>query len=158
MANFYQQFIVGFSHIAWALNKLTKGNGKTIFKWTLTKQQAFEKLKNKICIAPVLFLRHLHQPFEIETDASDYALVTVITLLGHPVAFHSKNFNDTVKKYSTYEKELYAIVQALKQWRHYSLGKETFILTDHKPLRFAPTHSKLQTTRQLKWINYLQQF
>ena len=57
-----------------------------------------------------------------------------------------------------YEKELYAIVQALKQWRHYVLGKEIVILTNHKPLQFAPTQSKLQKTRQLKWINYLQQF
>ena len=40
LVNFYRWFILGFSHIAWPLNQLTKGNGKTIFKWTLTKQQA----------------------------------------------------------------------------------------------------------------------
>ena len=135
-----------------------KGNGKTVFKWTSTQQQTFEKLKHKLCTALVLVLLDLHQPFEIETDASDYSLGTVITQSGHPATFHFKTFNDNVRRYSTYEKELCAIVQALKQWRHYSLGKEMFILTDHKPLRFAPTHSKLQTTRQLKWINYLQQF
>ena len=49
-------------------------------------------------------------------------------------------------------------MQALKQWRHYILGKETVILTDHKPLQFTPTQSKLQTNRKPKWINYLQQF
>ena len=46
----------------------------------------------------------------------------------------------------------------LKQWRHYILGKETVIFTDHKPLRFAQSQLKLKITRQLKWINYLQQF
>ena len=43
--NFYRRFILGFSHIAWTLNPLAKGNGKNIFKWTSTQHQAFEKLK-----------------------------------------------------------------------------------------------------------------
>ena len=47
--NFYRRFILGFSHIAWPLNQLTKGNGKIFFKWTPTQQQAFEQIKNKIC-------------------------------------------------------------------------------------------------------------
>ena len=106
----------------------------------------------------VLVLPYLHQPFKIEMNASDYALSTVITQSSHPVAFHSKTFSDMVRRYSMYEKELYAIVQALKQWRHYIIGRETVILIDHKPLQFTPTQLKLQTTRQLKWINYLKQF
>ena len=91
-------------------------------------------------------LPYLHQPFEIETDASDYSLDAVITQSGHPVAFHSETFIDIVRRHSMYEKELYAIVQALKQWRRYILGKETVILIDHKPLQLAPTQSKIQTT------------
>ena len=124
----------GSSHIEWPLNQLTKGNGKIVFKWTPTQQQAFEQIKNKLCTAPVLVLPDLHQPFEIETDALNYALGAGITQSGHPVTFHSETFNDTAKRYSTYEKELYSIVKVLKQWRHYILGKETVILTYHKPL------------------------
>ena len=56
-----------------------KGNGKIVFKWTLTQQQDFEQTKKKLCIALVLVLPNLHQPFEIETDASDYALSAVVT-------------------------------------------------------------------------------
>ena len=56
LVNFYRRFILGFSHIAWPLNQLRKGNGKTVFKWTPTQQQAFEQLKNKLCTAPVLML------------------------------------------------------------------------------------------------------
>ena len=84
-------------------------------------------------------LHDFHKPFETEINASDYSLSVVITQLGHPIAFHPKTFSDTVRRYSTYEKELYAIVQALKQWRHYILGKETTILTYHKPLHFTPS-------------------
>ena len=91
-----------------------KGNGKIVFKWTPTKQQDFEKIKNKLCTTPVLMLPYLHQPFEIEMDASDYALGAVITPSGHLVMFHSETFRNTVRRYSTYEKELYTIVQDLK--------------------------------------------
>ena len=56
-----------------------KGNGKIVFKWTLTQQQDFEQIKNKLCTTPVLVLPDLHQPFKIETDASDYAIGIVIT-------------------------------------------------------------------------------
>ena len=81
-----------------------KGNGKTSFKWTPSQQQDFEQLKNKLCTAPVLVLPELHQHFEIDMDVSDYALSVVITQLGHLVLFHFKNFNDTIRRYSTYEK------------------------------------------------------
>ena len=93
LENFYRRFILGFSHIAWHLNQLTKGNGKNVFKWTPTQQQAFEQIKNKICTIPVLVLPDLHQHFEIETDASNYALGVVITQSCHPVTFHFETFS-----------------------------------------------------------------
>ena len=128
---------------------MTKGNGKIVFKWTLTQQQAFDQLKNKLCTTLVLVLPDLHQPFEIETYASKYALGVVITQSGHPVVFHFETFNDNVRRYSTCEKELYTIVQALKQRRRCILRKETIILTDHKPLQFTSSQLKLHTTRQI---------
>ena len=116
------------------MNKLTKGNGKTVFNWTSTQQQAFEQLKHKPCTTPVLVLPDFHHPFEIEIDTSDYALGIVITQSSHPVAFHSETFNDVIKRYSMYEKELFSIMQAFKQWRHYILGKERVIINDQNPL------------------------
>ena len=82
----------------------------------------------------MLTLPDLQQPFEIETDASDYAIGAVLTQQGHRVAFHSETLSDTVRKYPTYNKEMYFIVQACQQWKHYILGKETVIHTDHQPL------------------------
>jgi hypothetical protein len=76
----------------------------------------------------------------------------------HPVAYHSETLSDVVCKYPTYDKEMYSIVQACRQWRHYILGKETVIHTDHKPLQFMQTQGKLQNDRHQKWSTYLQQF
>jgi hypothetical protein len=49
------------------------------------------------------------------------------------VAYHSETLSDIVRKYPTYDKEMYSIVQACHQWKHYILGKETIIHIDHKP-------------------------
>ena len=120
-----------------------KGNGKNIFKWTPTQKQYFEQIKNNLCTTPVLVLPDLHHPFEIEMDASNYYVGVVITQPGHPFMFHSDTFINTVRRYSMYETQVHSIVQALKQWRHYILGREIVILTNNKPLQFALTLSKL---------------
>jgi hypothetical protein len=136
LANFYQRFVLGFSHIAWVLSQVTKGGGRAKFVWGKEQQRAFDDLKHRLCSSPVLSLPDLQQPFEIETDASDYAVGAVLTQHGHPVAYHSETLFDTVRKYPTYDKEMYSIIQACCQWKHYIPGKETIIHTDLKPLQF----------------------
>ena len=104
------------------------------FVWGQSQQQVFDDLKQRLCSALVISLPNLHHPFEIKTKASDYVVGIVLTHHSHPVAYHSETLSDTVRKYPTYDKEMYSIVQACRQWRHYILGKETVIHTDHKPL------------------------
>jgi hypothetical protein len=158
LANFYRRFMLGFSHIAWALSQITRGGGKEKFAWGRSQQQVFDDLKQRLCSAPVLSLPDLQQPFEIETDASDYVVGIVLTQHDHPMAYHSETLSDVVHKYPTYDKEMYSIVKAYRQWRHYILGKETVIHTDHKPLQFMQTQGKLQNDHHQKWSTYLQQF
>jgi hypothetical protein len=111
-----------------------------------------------LCSAPLLSLPNLQHPFEIETNASDYVVGVVLTQHSYPVAYHSETLSDVVHKYPTYDKEMYSIVKSFRQWRHYILGKETFIHTDHKPLQFMQTQGKLQNDRHQKWSTYLQKF
>jgi hypothetical protein len=139
LSNFYCRFVFGFSHISWALNQVTKGGGKETFVWGRSQQQSFDDLKKGLCSTPVLSLLDLQQPFEIETDASDYVVGVILTQHVHPVAYHSETLSYVVHKYPNYDKEMYSIVQAYRQWRHYILGKETIIYTDHEPLQFMKT-------------------
>lgn len=92
------------------------------------------ELNHCLCSTLVLSLLDLQQPFEIETDASNYAVGAILTQHGHLVAYHSETLSDVVRKYPAYDKEMYSIVQACRQWKHYILGKETVIHTYHKPL------------------------
>jgi hypothetical protein len=101
--------------------------------WGLSKQQASDDLKQRLCSAPMLSLPNLQQPFEIETDASDYVVGAIITQHEHPMAYHSETLSDVIRKYPTYDKEMYSIVKAYRQWRNYIL-EETVIHTDHKSL------------------------
>ena len=107
---------------------LSNGGGK--------KQKAFESLKEKISSAPVLALPDLRQPFEIQTDASDYTMGAVLLQHGNPITFHSETFNGAVVNYPTYYKDLYALVQSAKKWKHYFMGKETIVHIDHQPLQY----------------------
>ena len=143
LANFYCRFVLGFSHITWPLSQLTKGGAKDKFFWSESQQKAFVELKHHLCSTLVLTLPDLQQPFEIETDASDYAIGAVLTQQGHPMAYHSETLSETVRKYPTYDKEMYSIVQAFRQWKNYNLGKETIIHTDHRPLQFIQTQGML---------------
>lgn len=85
---------------------------------------------------PILALRDLQQPFEIETDASGYAMGAMFLQKIKPICFHSKTFSKVVANYPTYDKELFALVESAKKWKHYLMGKETTIHIDHQPLQY----------------------
>ena len=155
-SNFHHRFVLGFSHITWPLSQVTKGGVEEKFFWSESQQKAFTELKDHLCSPPVLTLRDLQQPFEVEIDASDYVIGEVLTEHAHLVAYHSETLSDTVQKYPTYNKEMYSIVQAYQQWNHYILRKETIIHTCHQPLQFIQTQGKLKNDRHQKWSTYLQ--
>jgi hypothetical protein len=104
LVNFYHRFMLGLSHIAWALSQINMGGGKKKFVWGRSQQQEFDDLKQCLCSTPVLSLPDLEHPFEIETDASDYVVGVVLTQHDHPMAYHSETLSDTVCKYPTYDK------------------------------------------------------
>ena len=101
-------------------------------------------MKEKNSTALVLALLDLENPFEIETDASDYAMGAVLMQYSKPICYHSKTFISAVVNHPTYDKKLYALVQSVKKWKHYLMGKETIIRTDHQPLQRLHSQTKLQ--------------
>jgi hypothetical protein len=111
LSDFYRGFVLGFSHIVWALSQINKGGGKVKFVWGRSQQKAFDDLKKCLYLAPALSLPDLQHPFEIEIDSSDYAVGIVLTQHGHPVAYHSETLSDAIRKYPTYDKEMYTIVK-----------------------------------------------
>jgi len=100
-------------------------------------------------------------PIIIETDASDYALVAILSIeleSGeiHLVAFHSRSFNSTELNYDIHDKELFAIYEAFRIWQHYLNGSALPIdvVTDHKNLEYFST-TKILNHRQARWSEFL---
>jgi len=139
---YLRKFIRNFSVLAAPLHGLTKAGQK--FEWGKNHEDAFQLLKKKISEAPVLALPNLQRPFEVEADASNYAMGAVLLQDRRPVEYYSELFAGSIKNYPPYDKEFYALYQAVKHWRVYLLGKEVVVHSDHKPLEYLHAQTKLQ--------------
>src|SRR5580765_9093537 len=161
-ANFYRRFIFNFSEIVKPLVRLTWKHIK--FEFGASEREAFNLLKHAFTTAPVLTHWIPDCPIIIETNASDYVLAAVLSIMLpngeiHPVAFHSRSFNSMELNYDIHDKELYAIFEAFRIWCHYLDGSATPIdvITDHKNLEYFST-TKILNRRQARWSEYLSQF
>ena len=82
--------------------------------WNATLDLAFKELKDLVCKAPSLLLPDPSKPFEVETDASDYAIGVVLYHDGKPIKFESKKLDSAQRRYTVQEKELFIVIHALK--------------------------------------------
>ena len=68
--------------------------------------------------------------FTVETDVSDHTIAATLTQKGRPVAFFSHTLSNSEQKHLSMEKDTYAIVEALKKWKHYLIGHHLRHITD----------------------------
>jgi len=154
LVTFYRRFIRGFSTVVAPITDCIR-NGT--FEWTKAADKAFLELKDKMTHAPILRLPDFTKVFEVTCDTSGVGIGRVLSQEYHPVAFFSEKLNEAKLKYSTYDKEFYAIVQDLRYWRHYLQPQEFVLFSDHEALRFLNSQKKLNP-RHDKWIEYIQAY
>ncbi|XP_075079357.1 uncharacterized protein LOC107827306 [Nicotiana tabacum] len=141
LCNFYRRFVKNYSLIAVPLTELLKK--VTPWEWGPKRAEAFNALKAAMSSSPVLALPDLAKPFEVQTDASDYALSGVLLQEGHPVAYESRKLKDAERRYAAHEKELLAVVHCLRLWRHYLLGTPFVVKTNNTAVSHFMTQPKL---------------
>ncbi|GJX86205.1 RNA-directed DNA polymerase [Tanacetum coccineum] len=154
LASFYRRFIRNFSTIMAPITECLKGS---MFYWTREADEAFELLKRKVIEAPVLTLPGFGEVFEVHCDASGVGIEGVLSQKGRPVAFFSEKLNETRRKYSTYDKEFYAIIRSLEYWHHYLISKEFILYFDHEALKYINGQHKLKP-RHAKWVEFMQSY
>jgi transposase InsO family protein len=160
LANYYRRFVKQYSHIAAPLTALatpaTKG-----WPWGEAQEAAFAALKAAVASAPVIHMPDLSKPFVLTTDASNFAVGAVLTQGAgadeRVIAFESKKLSPAETRYPVHDREMLAVIYALKKWRHYLLGTHTTVVTDHKSLEFFTTQPHLNP-RQARWMGLLAEY
>jgi len=118
-ANFYHRFIYNYSDIVVPLMQLTCKDAP----WNFSDEcwKSFETLKKAFTMAPILTHWMLNIPLIVETDASDYAIAGILSIVCPdseicPVAFYSRTLTPPELNYNTHDKELLAIHEAFWTW------------------------------------------
>ncbi|CAI7881286.1 unnamed protein product [Closterium sp. NIES-53] len=131
----------------------------TRFQWGEREQSAFDTLKNILSSPPVLRLADPSRPFEVITDASNFAVGAVLLqdfCEGlQPIAYESRKMQPPKRNYPVHDKEMLAIVHAFRVWRCFLTGADVTIRTDHKSLQYLRSQPTLNP-RQIRWLDYLE--
>jgi hypothetical protein len=137
-AEYYRRFIENFTKIVAPMFGLLIKD--VDFVWTEQCQTAFETLKYKMSMAPVLRGPNWTLPFHISIDASDTAIGGVLGKKegqqSYAIYFVSKNLSLVELNYTVIEKEFLAIVHAINKFCQYITGYKVFVRTDHSSIRF----------------------
>lgn len=166
MINFYRRFIPNAAQHQAPLNLLLTGSvkGSHPVHFTAKEMEAFNSCKQSLCEAAMLAHPDCEAKLALVTDASDTALGAVLQQCKdgqpwQPLAFYSRKLSPAQKKYSPYDRELLAIYEAIKHFRHMVEARNFVVYTDHKPLCFA-FHSRKEncSPRQFRHLDFISQF
>lgn len=160
VCTFWRRFVKDFARIAVPLHDLLN---KSEFVWTPQCDSAFRHLREILCSSVTLKLPDRHQRFIVSCDASDRAVGFVLEQKDasggrRPVAFGGRKLNKAECNYSTTEKECLAVIDALKAYRPYLLGREFDLFTDHESLKWLLTRTKEHSGRLWRWVDKFREF
>ena len=133
------------------------------FEWDDQHSVAFEDIKKAVANIALLNYYVSSKQTRIKCDASHSGLGATLDQWSNqnewvPIAFASRYLNSHEKKISTNELELLAVVWAVDRFKHYLLGKEFVIATDHKALMSAlgeHRSNKTYQSRLTRWVGRL---
>ena len=165
MVNFYHRNLPKTADTQAPLNSYfvdSHKNDKREIKWTVEADQAFEKIKLDFANATLLVHPRIGAELRLVCDASDRSIGAALEQLSvdgrtwEPLAFYSRKLTPAQTRYSTYDRELLAIRDAIKHFCYYLEGRDFSVFTDHKPLIYAfmqnPEKASPRQSRQLAYI------
>ena len=146
MVNYYHRFIPKCGGIMSPLYDLLKKD--TNFVWNTSHSAVFESLKVALSSAAILHHPSPGARLALSVDASDKGLGAVLEQFSTdrwcPLAFFSRALTPAQLKYSAFDRELLAVKEAIRHFRHFLEGENFTVFTDHRPLTTA-IHSRNPT-------------
>lgn len=161
LVQFFRRFIPNFSARAAPLSAfLQKRSG--VRSWDESAQAAFGDLKSALTTAPILVPPDWARPFRVHIDASQHALGATLTQLDDEgrdrvLAYSSKKLTQAEQNYTANERELLALVWALRRFRSYLEGSTFDVLTDNQVVKNFLTKKSLNR-REARWLDTLASF
>ncbi len=159
LAGYYRRFIKNFAIIAEPLNKLTRKDEP--WHWFSEQQHAFTELKTKLMESPILGYPNFKNTFILYTDASNHGIGAVlqqkVEVIDSVIGYYSRSLNKAERNYSTTERECLAVVEAVRYFRYYLLGRKFQIVVEHHSLKWLQSVSD-KTQRLCRWSIDLQEF
>ena len=164
MMNFYRVFIPELSKQALCLTELTKGKKANNIVLNQEQIRTFENLKKILTTAPILATPNFDgkTPFIVQCDASNESVAACLAQvqrdeLERPIAYASAKLTETQTRWSTIEKESFAVIFGLRRFETYLIGSPVIIYTDHNPLTYIVECSP-KSARLTRWALSLQKF
>jgi hypothetical protein len=162
-AVYVKRFVEKFSEHASVLFDMLKQKPKEL-TWSEEQNHHFGALQESMGDTKKLKIPEMGEPFTIETDASNWAVGAVLLQWENdpksgvrrqrPVAYAGRKMTPGELNYPIREKEMLAVIFALKMWRIYLLDSEVTVLSDHKSLE-GVLRQKVISERLARWYNLL---
>ena len=110
LTSYYRKFVRNYGILAGPLtNHLKKGQ----FGWTAEAKTSFKLLQQAMTTTPTLVMPNFQEPFTIESNVSGDGIDTILTQQDKPIAFMSRALGVSKLSWSTYAKEMLAIIHGL---------------------------------------------
>ena len=161
MCSYYRWFIPNFSEIAEPIIALTRKYAR--FNWSDQCQNGYDYLKQSLTVVPLLAYPDPNKPYTFYTDASNSCIGACLAqetdnkevFLPNvknekPIYYLSHKLSKTQCKWSTIQKEAFAIHYSLKKLDYYLHNAKFTIKTDHKPLKYL-LESPMQNKKIQLW-------
>ena len=156
---FYRRFIQDLSKIARLLCRLLEKYTK--FDFDEACRIAFEEIKARLVIVPVIATPDWNKSFEIMCDASDFAMGAVlgqrVEKTFKAIYYASKTFNEAQENCSTIEKEMLTMVFAYEKFISYILGSHVIVHTDHALIKYLMAKKDAKPIL-IRWALLMQEF
>ena len=136
-ASYYRRFVPNFSTIAAPLHRLSRKHA--VFSWSDQCAGAFNELRAQLMSPPILAYPDTQKQFILDTDASDVGMGAVLSQLNDSgqevvIAYASQTLSKSQRNQGSTRKELLAVVTFVTHFKHYLLGAQFLLRTDHKAL------------------------
>lgn len=164
LVRYIATFLPNLAEHTQVLDKLNrKEYEKALPVWSDEYKHAFQAIKNLVvspeCLTVIDHGNMGNNKIFVTTDASDAISGAVLSYgetweTARPVAFDSESFKDAELRYPVHEKELLAIMRALRKWKTDLLGVPFFVMTDHRTLTNFNTQRDM-SRRQTRWMEEL---